>query len=339
MKTRIYLIMHSKLGSLILNFLSPFISVKGLKRSKKPKKHPFLVAITIDTESGYVKKNQLRRWQYLSPHSFQGYIYGIKNWTDLSQKFSIPLTFLLSTQCFSADPETSKNIINQLKKTLKQGNEIGLHLHPDSDYSLQKNLKIKLSHTSAFFYDDKTKTNMIKIGKALIKRYIGINISSFRWGNWALDTGAVNALKKNKIKIDTSACPGIKGHSHDSMKYDWTKVKNHYPWYLSTSNYKQINNPSKVLEIPIATFNFLGKTMRADPINCDLLLHSFNYYYKYADRSTKPFIFTIISHSSEATHKDGSSTKIIETMEKFLYHCLKFKDVRFITLNQTKKYY
>ena len=145
-------------------------------------------------------------------------------------------------------------------------------------------------------------------------------------------------MQKNKLSIDSSAIPGIKGHTKDNMHYDWSKVNTHYPWKLSTTDYKAVNhNNSKIMEIPIATFDFFGATLRADPVNSILLNKAFMEYYKKADRSEKPFVFVVITHSSEATMRDGKETQALKDLEDFILLAKKYKDVKFVTLKEAYK--
>lgn len=335
LKIKAYQFFNTGTGKKILKMLSPFISVKNLrtKIGKNEDRKPFIVCITIDTESGYVEKNDCRLWQKDAPEAYIGYYRGIENWRSILAKHNVKSTFFLSTNCFSAKGEDYVKILNQLKLLSKDKHEIGLHMHPDSDLALQKSLKRKFSATSAKFYNQKELNLIVYEGKKLIKEKISINPISFRWGNWALSTEAVKALQENGFLIDSSATPGIKGHSNDNMAYDWSKVKTHYPWMLSKSDYQDTKSQdSTILEIPIATFNFFGLTMRADPANSILLNMCFDYYYENADRSKKPFIFVVISHSIESTYKDGAKTKVIDSMDNFLSHASKFEDVEFLTL-------
>ena len=232
--------------------------------------------------------------------------------------------------------------IYQLKFLLKEGHEVGLHVHPDSDLALQNFFNKKFEATSAKFYSKDEINEIIFSSKKLIEKHLGKEIAnsiiSFRWGNWALTTDAVKALQKNGFKIDSSSTPGIKGHQNDKMFYDWSKVYEHYPWKLSTIDYQNTKHQnSNVLEIPIATFNFFGLKLRADPANSALLLACFDYYYKNADRSKKSFVFVVISHSIESTHKDGNPTKVIKAMEEFLQHSKKFNNVKFLLLKDSNK--
>jgi len=336
-----YRFFSSFFGSIILQTLSIGVKVRNLP-SKLPKKYPFLVVITTDTESGYVEKNQRRVWQMENPGAFQGYYYGIRNLMKIFDKHGIKTTFFLSTQCFSAKGKTYKQIENELKNVIKKGHEIGLHLHADSDFAIQKKLTKKFKATSAFFYKYEEKLRIINAGKKIIKTNLGKNIYknliSFRWGNWALDSGGVKALNKMGFKIDSSAIPSIKGHTHDTMKHDWSKVNMHYPWKLSISNYQTVNHDnSNIVEIPIATFDFFGSKMRADPIYSVLLNKAFMEYYKKADRSKRPFPFVVMTHSSEATTKDGKYTQALKDLDRFVLFAKKYNDVEFVTLNEANE--
>jgi len=333
LKIKSYVFFNTKLGKSILKLLSNFVYTKGLIKDTAKNKLPFIVSITIDTESGYVDKKDYRVWQKSNPEAYIGFYKGVENWREVLNKHNIKATFFLSTNCFSAKGTDYNKIIKQLKLLLKEGHEIGLHIHPDSDLALQSLLKKKFDATSAKFYSKKEINNIIRAGKNLIKKYLEINAISFRWGNWALNTGGVKALQKNSFKIDSSATPGIKGHQNDKMAYDWGDVSEHYPWRLSIIDYQNTKRQnSNILEIPIATFNFFGLKLRADPSNSSLLLACFDYYYKNVDRSKKPFVFVVISHSIEATYENGAPTKTAAIMEEFLQHSKKYGNIKFLTL-------
>jgi peptidoglycan/xylan/chitin deacetylase (PgdA/CDA1 family) len=341
LKLFLYRFFSTGIGKVFLRLSSSGVTVKDLGNNKKQEnpKHPFLVIITTDTESGYVDKDERRIWQNEKPEAFIGYYYGLRNLTDVFDKHKIKTTFFLSTQCFSSRGNEYNKIKKEISKTIKKEHEIGLHLHPDSDFAIQEKLSKKFDATSAFFYTYEEKLGIIKTAKELIEKHLGKNIAkklvSFRWGNWALDTGGVKALQNVKFKIDSSATPGIKGHLNDTMKYDWSKVNRHYPWKLSARDYQAINhNNSKILEIPIATFDFFGIRLRADPINSILLNKAFIEYYRKADRSKKPFPFVVMTHSSEATYNDGKYTKALEDLDRFISLAKKSDDVEFVTLRE-----
>ncbi len=338
LKIQLYRFFNKPTGKFILKILSRFVCVKNLKNSHKAKRKKFLVVLTIDTESGYLERDESRVWQKTRPDAYIGFYKGIENWRNLLNKYNVKGTFFLSTNCFNANGIELSKIIKQLKLLHKEGHEIGLHLHPDSDFALQNELKGKFAYTSAKFYSFDQIKQLLVSGKNLIKVHLGVNVSSFRWGNWGLDTKAVKALQETGFKVDGSATPGIKGHIKDGMYYDWSKVNMHYPWYLSLNNYQNtVYQDSRVLEIPIATFKFFGLMLRADPVYTALLKAAFDYYYGNADRSKRSFIFVIISHSIEGTYADGTLTKVINDTQEFIKYAKKFHDVDFVTINAAYK--
>src|SRR3989344_321241 len=77
----LYRLSSTLLGQAILSALSfgvsvPFLRQKtaGTGKAREPaRKRPFLVLITVDTEAGYVSKDERRVWQKEAPEAFQGY--------------------------------------------------------------------------------------------------------------------------------------------------------------------------------------------------------------------------------------------------------------------------
>lgn len=338
LKISLYRFFDKRFGKYILQILSNFVYVKNLKSPNAAKRKKFLVAVTIDTESGYLGKDESRVWQKSKPEAYIGFYKGAENWRKLLKKYGAKGTFFLSTNCFNAKGNMLPKITEQLKLLREEGHEIGLHLHPDSDFALQSRLKSRFAYTGAKFYNFDKIRQLLASGKDLIKGHLGMNVSSFRWGNWALDTNAVKALQETGFNVDSSAVPGMKGHINGGMYYDWSKANEHYPWRLSLNDYQNTEDQdSKVLEIPIATFNFMGLTLRADPVYTALLKAAFDCYYKNADRSKKPFVFVVISHSTEGTYSDGAPTKIIKCMGEFIEYAKKFGDVEFVTMNEAYK--
>ena len=92
LKIGLYNILRKKLGKKSLGMLSKSISVKNLKKSKNKPKEKFLISITIDTESGYVKKNNERVWQKTNPRAYIGYYRGIENWRNLLNRYNAKAT-------------------------------------------------------------------------------------------------------------------------------------------------------------------------------------------------------------------------------------------------------
>ncbi len=343
MKLLLYRFSTTALGKAIIKLLSFGIRAPYLKKPRsaaKEHKKPFHVIITIDTEGGYVGKNERRVWQKEASHAYQGYYAGIRNIRPVLKTYGIEATFFLNTHCFSAQGDEHKKIMGELKALLKEDHEIGLHPHPDSDKALQKKLRKEFPATSCFFYDEKQLLKFIETSKELIGDHLGKSaeksITSIRWGNWALNTEGTRAIISSGLKKDSSATPGIKGHGNDSRKYDWSNARHHYPWTLSPEYYQSTTTKhSPVTEVPIATFSFFGVKMRADPQYSEALKKAFSLYYAKTDRSQKPFPFVVMTHSSEATTKEGKPTRVLKDLDDFIRFAKKYPDVQFKTIKES----
>ena len=114
-----YRFSSSKIGRGILSMLSFGVNVNGLEGKSKPKKHKFIVAITTDTESGYVEDSERRVWQIENPKAYQGYYYGIRNLLNIFNRHKIKTTFFISTNCFSSKGKE----YSLIKKKDEQGNK------------------------------------------------------------------------------------------------------------------------------------------------------------------------------------------------------------------------
>lgn len=351
-KLLLYRLSSTSLGQAILSALSfgvsaPFLRQKTQgtgKVQEQAKKRPFLVLITIDTEAGYVSKDERRVWQKEAPEAFQGYHAGIRNLRRIFQKHRVRATFFLSAHCFSSTEGEYARIIAELKGLLKEGHELGLHPHPDSDRALQKKLGREFPAASCFFYDESQLRAIISTSRKLMGRHLGKpmekKVKSIRWGNWALDNQGAKAAAASGLLVDSSATPGIAGHQGGSRRFDWKSARRHSPWHLSATDYQSTTQKnSSILEIPIATFSFFGKTMRADPQYSILLRKAFAHYYAHADRSEHPFPFVVMTHSSEATMKEGSPTKAVQELEKFIAFAKTFPDVEFATALEARDRY
>ena len=323
--------------STILKFLSkPFVTtLTPIKdREEKKKKKPFYIVLTIDTEAGYVDSHEKRLWQVDHPDLYEGFYYGIKNWLHLLNQYQVKASFMLSSQCFSALGKERKLINRELAKIISENYELGYHLHPRSDHSLEKVIGKKLRFTSAKFYSAREIDSLLKAARYLLNQNLGEKISqqivSFRWGNFGLYKPAFNLLTKNGFRIDTSVCPGRKGHQFDDKVFDWSKTKNPFPYSLG---------PDGPLEIPITTFKIFNKVLVVDPINHIFLEQAFWQYHRLNNASKQPFFFVMLSHSSEGTDQLGHPTKIIQTMQSFIEAVKQFDNVEFITLRQAYEIY
>lgn len=314
-------------------FLKPIIPASDkIGKTKKP----FYIILTIDTEAGYVKRGGQRKWQVDNPDFFQGFYFGIENWLNLLDKHNIKATFMLSSQCFSAKKNERLLINRELNHLIKNNHELGYHLHPKSDYSLEKKLGEKLKFTGSKFYSTQKINMILRAVRLILRENLGKEanrqIKSFRWGNFSLFPHAIKPLEKNSFLIDSSVCPKLVRHQNDDMYCNWSKINTPFPFMF---------RGSKILEIPVTTFTFLNKTFTVDPVYHFWLKQIFNSYRLLNNKidNKKPFFFVLHSHSSEATYKNGGPTKIVTTMEKFIKEVKQIKNVSFITLKEAYKIY
>ena len=317
---------------LLKPFIAPLIPIKNGRKKKRNK--PFYIVLTIDTESGYVENNEKRLWQVDHPDLYQGFYFGIKNWLDLLNRQKAKASFMLSSQCFSTAGKERKLINQQLSKIIAGNHELGYHLHPRSDQSLEKAVGEKLKFTSAKFYSASEIDTLLKTARHLLNKNLGKKISqqvvSFRWGNFGLDSQAVDLLIKNGFLIDSSVCPRKKGHQFDDKIFDWSKITNPFPYIISQNG---------LLEIPITTFKIFNQVLLINPLNHLFLEQAFLKYWQLNNASNQPFFFVILSHTSEATDKIGRPTKVIQTMHNFIEKVKQLDNVEFITLRQAYEIY
>lgn len=344
LKLFLYRTLSSSPGRSLLRLLGKTASIPYLPKGTGKRKHPFLVVITTDTEAGYVAPNERRVWQHEAPSAYQGYHTGINNLLEIFERHEVKTTFFLSTHCFSASGQELEKVKSSLGSLLSKGHELGAHFHPDSDQALKRHLGQDYKATSAFLHADEDKQRIVRSARELVRMHLGQAISSrmmsARWGNWALDGGAVKALENSGFMYDSSATPGIKGHLKDGRRFDWSECKRHYPWRLSAQDHQDIAlGDTNVTEFPIATFSVFGRILRADPVNSSLLMSGFDAYYRGADRSKKPFPFVVITHSPEATMEDGSPTRAARDLDRFIRHAKRHRGVEFVTLEEAANRY
>ncbi len=336
MRLFFYRLSSSPLGKSILKTLSFAVSVPYRTKPTSEKRQKLQIAITIDTEGGYVAPNERRVWQKEAQNAYQGYYSGIRNIRIVLRKHNVKATFFLNTHCFSATGKNYAKIISELKSLLKEGHEIGLHPHPDSDKALQQKLGRSFPATSCFFYTQKELARIIIASKQLINEHLGQGIgdaiSSIRWGNWALNTEGARAIAKCGLKKDSSATPGIRGHLRDTRKYDWSRSHATHHWPLSTTDYQSTTtNQSPITEIPISTFSFFGIKLRADPLYSELLKQALLSFHG-SSRSARPSTFVVMTHSSEAVMKDGTATQALRDLDEFIGFAKSLPSAAFCTI-------
>lgn len=308
----------SKIGKSLLNYAGRIAINSNCIKDTSPRGN-FYILITIDTEPGYVKKDHSRYYNIEDPETFKGYHLGIKNFRNLANKHNLKFTYFILTHSLYSKNPYLQECKSQISNLIEESNELGLHLHPDMDFTIQENLNLKVKYRSCKYLEPEIVNQFIANGKKIIKDNFNIEIKSLRWGNYGLTESMFEILEKNNIHNDSSVCAGKSGHLNDSFYYNWKHRKSLYPYKVGN-----------VLEVPVTTFNFFGKKLCADPAT-SLLEPLFLYLYNHAKR---PFFMNIITHTYEGTYEDGSPTEIINSLDLFITKVKKFKDVKFITISE-----
>ncbi len=279
------------------------------------KRYPLQLCVTVDTEGGYVDRDESRIWQGRAPDALQGYVHGVQNLVRVFDRHGIKATFLVAPHGASAD---------LLRSLDRAGHEIGLHLHPTSDRAIAARLGRSFDEGSAVRLSTSEQRLLVDAGKSLLEERLGRALDSFRWGNWGLDASAARIVAEAGFRIDSSAVPRI-ADTKRPRRYDWSDCSERRPWAIAPG----------LQEVPIATFRWLGRWLRADPIYGPLLDACFDLYRERAPRDEAPFPFVVMTHSCEATYRDGSSTRTLADLDRFLARAVTFPDVEVVPLRAT----
>jgi hypothetical protein len=318
LKELAYRLASTRGGALMVDRLGDHLDVPELPAPSRPT-HPIQIALTIDTEGGYVGASEERVWQGRAPDAFQGYIDGIPNLLAVLSRHAVKATFLVSPHGLSARGESHRAVEQALGRIASEGHEIGLHLHPTSDRALQRELGRTFASPRASDLSDTDRRLLLETGSRLLATTTGARLRSFRWGNWALDPRSASAIADAGFTIDSSAVPRLRDRNG---RFDWSRSNTRTPWTIAPG----------LLEVPIATYRLGPAWLRADPLYGPLLRRAFDLYRARAPRDARPFPFVAMTHSTEATYRDGSPTRTLSDLDRFLSYALAFPDVRAVRL-------
>jgi hypothetical protein len=226
----------------------------------------------------------------------------------------------VSPHGLSATGATRLAVDRALARIVAEGHEIGLHLHPTSDRAIAAALGRTFDAPGSRSIGDVDRLALLTTGKRLLEENTGAAVASFRWGNWALDPAGAHTLAEAGFRIDSSAVPRLRDRSRG--RFDWSTFGERLPWRIAPG----------LLEVPIATYRLGPVWLRADPLYGPLLDRAFDLYRARAPREDAPFPFVVMTHSTEAAHRDGSPTRVLADLERFLERALAFDDVDAVRL-------
>ena len=312
----------SQLGSAVR---MPFGEVP---RSASPRR--VLVVVTVDTEGGYVERGERRVWQGSAPRAFQGYVDGIRNVLDLLDRHRVKGTFFVAPHGLSATGSTLTSVERAIATIPRGGHEIGLHLHPSSDVALARRIGRSFASGSARDLEQTDLEGLVLTGRALLEEILdpGTTLEAFRWGNWALDERAARVVAAAGFRVDSSCVPGLRDRRHARRpRFDWTRSRTIEPWPIAEG----------LLEVPIAMFRILGRLCRADPLYGSLLSAALRRYRTHAPAAADPrmpLVFVVMTHTTEATHQDGSPTRVLSALDDLLTLAGELPEVEVVTLRE-----
>lgn len=285
-------------GRALLSELGRLVDVPDLA-GPPSRGRPIRLCVTVDTEGGYVDRDERRVWQGRAPDALQGYAAGVPNLVQVLDRHGVKATFLVAPHGATAD------LVRSLDRS---GHEVGLHLHPSSDGAIAARLGHAHREGSAARLSVDEQRALVGAGKALVTELLGHAPTSFRWGNWALDARAARVVAEAGFRVDSSAVPRLVDRRERPPRYDFRDCSTRTPWEIAPG----------LTELPIATFRWLGRWLRADPLYGPLLGAAFDVYRARAPRTDRPFPFVLMTHSCEATYRDGSPTRALAELDRFL---------------------
>ena len=153
--------------------------------------------------------------------------------------------------------EDYSKITSQIQNFVKNGHTAELHIHPHWENSFYNGKKwvfdTKQYRLSDFTYEE-TQKIVSKYTNAL-KKVSGTNPIAYRAGGWSIQpfTEIKNALKKNKIKIDSTVFP--QGYYNSNYQYyDFRNVKPFRSSYQFNEDPTLEEPQGEFLEFPISSY-------------------------------------------------------------------------------------
>jgi peptidoglycan/xylan/chitin deacetylase (PgdA/CDA1 family) len=198
--------------------------------------------------------------------------------------FFVDASFLLFLK--KTKDDSIVHIQKQLKIIFKNGNDIGLHLHPQwlDAYKIKKDRWSfkNYKHYRLHSLSDREVEDQFENGIKLLNELIGdkkYKIKSFRAGGWAVQPFAKikSQFLKNKLLYDFSVNPGLLNNTIDGSYFDFTKAPFNMPYYKFEDDPCIISDNGKFIEIPVTTVKTIKLTLwlnyylykKNDIISCD----------------------------------------------------------------------
>ena len=178
-----------------------------------------------------------------------------------SAVFFIDATYLLTLLKYK--DKNFKKIKENIKKILKFGNDIGLHLHPqwldavkldDNRWSFKTFDRYRLHSLDIdeiFVLFSQAK----KVLEDIIHEVIDYSVECFRAGGWSIQPFSIlkDSFLKNKIKFDFSVNPGLYSNKESYAYYDFRNTIYDKSFWKFETDVCKSSSDGKFVEIPVTT--------------------------------------------------------------------------------------
>lgn len=288
-------------------------------------------------------------------------------WIDAAQSYNIPLTFFIDMAELYWLQKYNQKIAYVMEQNIKtivnSGHTVQLHLHPtwleveDIEghwIGLDRYIPLyTIQYLDEIIY--KAKCDLENI---VSTEHQKITVSAFRAANFCIQPSEyiMQSLCKSGITIDSSVCPGEFSVNNG---IDFRNMHtNHQPYYADCKIITKVNHKSRLLEIPIFTYNSVRwsldlfvNSMRdkdvlsymLDPLLSQLYIYGFNIPISLrkkikllGKRLTHPFydeqlFFTSIAHTKVPIKKN--------ILREFFFTLTNDANITCISIDQVKNIY
>ena len=203
------------------------------------------IIITVDTEVGERAKYVKNGFEKFILGNINNEYYGLPKIVEILGQSNYKAEFFVDVYEYKYYGE--KKFKNLCKFLTKNNHGVQLHTHPSYAYDT--------SRINMYEYSLEEQIKIISDGKELIKNWIGKYPIAHRAGNYGANNDTLQALKENKIKIDSSLF-----YKHENCKIQFP-TKNDPIFYngVLESPITVIKTYPKFLNIPIPSKKYWKK--------------------------------------------------------------------------------
>ncbi len=262
----------------------------------RPRQSPLFICLTIDCESKFKNKTDIKKDSYQS-----GFLQGALKLNELLKHYGWHATFFIDYPEIEIFRYEKNNPAQLIKTLVKNGQDVQLHLHPALINS-GKNPDLS-------WYSEQRIREMIGKGKRVLFNLTGKRVISFRAGGYSVGKGEkiIKVLEEKNFIIDSSVMPGA-SNLHQA-KFDFSKAP-YLNWYHPDYGNFSKRGRAKIIELPITTIiktdnNITSQFFRLDAKTVKIIKNFIGY--AYFNNHVK--VLTFVWHTKEIFDDDGQLTE------------------------------